>query len=263
MTYEQDRRSPPADDGGIGALAQRLLLFLVAFVILHGFCLFVIAQVVRLDPAMVTGNPDTAAMLCGPGTTITTDFRTRAEGGSRSLDRWLVCRDSTGQVIEGAGQLAAWLSALVLSVPLGLIMLRWILRLGRSRRTLRAVHQPAGPLRWTERLALSGAALLVAAVVAAGTGAYLTQYQGEAIGRSELAGRYLCGEDRTVRLVDAYTRRRRFACFDPIGQEVAAPVPGTFPRLILPVFLAVALPGLLLVARLRNLRRTVHIRSRG
>ncbi len=263
MTFEHDRRSPPSDDGGIAALAQRILLFIVAFVILHGFCLFVVAQIVRIDPAMVTGHPDTAAMLCGKGTSIETDFRTRAEGGSRSLDRWLVCKDANGQVMEGTGQVAAWLSALVLSVPLGLLLLRWIMRLGRPRRRLTAVHQPAGPLRWTERLALSGAALLVAAVVAAASGAYVTQYHGETIGRSELAGRYLCGEDRSARLVDAYTRRRRIGCFDPAGQEVAAPTPGTFPRLILPVFLLVALPGLLLVARIRNIRRTVHIRSRG
>jgi hypothetical protein len=263
MTFEQDRRSPQTEHGGVAALAQRIILFLVAFIILHGFCLFVVAQLVRSSPGLVTDDPAAAALLCGEGTTITTDFRTRAEGGRRSLDRWLVCRDASGQVIEGAGQVAAWLSALVLSVPLGLILLRWIMRLGRPRRRLTAVHQPAGPLRWTERLGLAGVAILVAAVVAAASGAYVTQYHGETIGRSDLAGRYLCGEDRSARLVDAYTRRRRIACLDPAGQEVAAPAPGTFLRLILPVFLLVALPGFLLIARIRNVRRTVHIRSRG
>jgi hypothetical protein len=142
MTFEQDRRSPQAEHGGVAALAQRILLFIVAFVILHGFCLFVVAQLVRSNPGLVTGDRAAAAFLCGERTTIATDFRTRAEGGSRSIDR-------------------------------------------------------------------------------------------------------------------------RIACFEPAGQEVAAPAPGTFIRLVLPAFLLVALSGFLLIARLRNVRRTVHLRSRG
>lgn len=250
-------------------LFRRLLLFAVAFVILHGFCLFAVAQVARLNPGLLDGHQGVAALLCGEGTSLATDFRPVRMGGPRGLDRWIICRDARGQPIEGAGQVAAILSALVLSVPLGMVLFGWTMRVshGPHGRAETLVVTPPEPVRWFDRLMLAGVALIVSATIAGASLAYVTQYHPEAVERASWAGSLLCGDGTaSVRLLDHYGRGRNFACFDADGAPLA-PVPSPAFRLMLPVFLGIWLFGLYLVSRLKMVQRTrssggLHHRSR-
>lgn len=255
-TFERRPDDEPVHKPPLG-LVRRLLFFAVAFAILHGFCLFAVAQVVRLHPGLIESHQGVAALLCSEGTSIATDFRPVRMGGPRGLDRWLTCRGADGQPIEGAGQVAALLSALILSVPLGMILFGWTLRVahGPHGRAETLVLSPPEPIRWRERLMLAAAALTVSAVIAGAALAYVTQYQFAAVEAAPWSGRLLCGDaEASVRLINRYSRHRAFACFDAAGSALPLPTPTPGARLVLPLFLGLWLFGLYLVSKLRTVQ---------
>jgi hypothetical protein len=228
------------------APVRRTLLFLVLFLFVHTFSLFVAAQVARLNPGLLADHPGVVSLLCGEGTSLATDFRTRREGGSRSLDGWIVCHDRDGGVIEGAGRIAAWLSALPLSIPLGMLLFRWVFHASRKprREPDRSYGRPR-PVTWRDRLLASTVALVLACALGLFGAAATAQMQREAIDASPLMGRLLCGEDLRVRGVDSYSRQRRLGCFDASGREVNGPNNGAFLKL---AFLHALPIGILLLA---------------
>ena len=263
-SFERRLAEAPSRTRPLG-LVRRLILFVVAFVILHGFCLFAVAQVARLNPGLLEGHQGVAALLCGEGTTLTTDFRPVRMGGPRGLDRWITCRDAGGQPMEGAGQIAALLSALVLSVPLGMVLFGWTMRVAHGPHGRAEIVRitPPEPIRWRDRLMLAGVAFIVSAVIAGASLAYVTQYHPQAVEAAPWSSRLLCGDgEASVRLVNRYSRQRAFACFDADGKALPAPTPTPGARLVLPVFLGFWLAGLYLVSRLTLVQRRRRLGAR-
>ncbi len=82
-TAYRDRISPgilsTADGHG---LLPRIVLLLVLSVIVHGFAIFAVSQVVRSYPALMTSNPAVATLLCGDGGTLLLDFNPSTFGAS-------------------------------------------------------------------------------------------------------------------------------------------------------------------------------------
>src|SRR5258708_8329008 len=114
--------------GGMGGKAarrarvQRILLFIVAAVILHGLAMFAAAQIVRADPRAYAAWAAAVRFLCGGDAKLDVDFTRSPRRRGRSLDGCATCRDGRGAVIPGAGQAAAWRAGLPISVPLVLVL---------------------------------------------------------------------------------------------------------------------------------------------
>lgn len=241
-------------------LLQRLVLFMALTVIFHGFALFIVAQVVRSYPALVTSNPDVATVLCGEGLSIQLDFRPRGAERSRGLSSWIRCVDAAGTVDRDKGATAAVLSGLVLTIPFAMITFGVILRMnsGPHHRRVMLVRTLPGPATWVDRLIVSSMVLLVAAVVTGAAGAYVTQYHPRFV-EHPAARRLACGEGLTPAVVFPRSRGRRLACFSEAGVEDTAASRFAMLRVLSPIFALLTLPGLLLAFRIRTVQR---VRSR-
>lgn len=238
-------------------LLPRLVLFLTLTIIFHGFATFIVSQVVRAYPSLILDNPSVGTLLCGEGTTLRLDFSPPGPGRPRGLANWIVCLDGDGRAIRDAGTIAALLSGLVLTIPFAMVMFGIILRMNR-----RSGGSPSVPVRmrsepvdWTSRLIFGGAGLLVAAMVAGGAAAWITQYRPATILESRVAARLACGPERRLTVVQPYTRGRRLGCLDAAGREDMEAGRLATVRLLAPLFLLIAVPALWLVSRIRTIRR--------
>lgn len=233
---------------------RRAMLFVVAFIILHGFCMFVVSQVARLNPGLIDDNPTVASLLCGDGASMVTRFDREAGQRRRSLDAWLECRNASGSMIPG-GQAAAWLSGLGLSLPLGMLLFGWVFRKAQPPSVTRVMKTL--PARRRDRWVFTAAILLAASIIGvAGAGALL-HYQADAIGRSAVAGHVLCGPNAKAVVIDRYSRHRRLECTTSDGRTDDR---GSGRRLLvfaLPFILILAVPGVALVWRIRRISRPV------
>ncbi|PTM57026.1 hypothetical protein [Phreatobacter oligotrophus] len=267
-TTYRDRISPGILSGTTGhgprlGLLPRIVLLLVLSVIVHGFAIFAVCQIVRSYPALMTANPAVATLLCGDGGTLLLDFNPSTFGRRRGLDSWIECIDASGAIDRGAGQQAAILSGLVLSVPLCLLMVGMILRTNRAldgSHSIRVRTLPE-PARWTDRMILLAFVLVIAATIAGAAGAYGVRYQPHLVDHP-LARQLACGDALIPEIVYRHTRSRRLICVSAAGFEDPAASRYAMLRLLAPLYLLLVLPGIWLVARVRRVQRVRYIRRR-
>ncbi len=267
-TAYRDRISTAILPGATGhgprlGLVPRIVLLVVLSVIVHGFAIFAVSQAVRSYPDVMTSNPAVATLLCGDGGTLLLDFNPSTFGRRRGLDSWIECLDATGAIDRGAGQQAAILSGLVLSVPFCLLMVGFILRTNRvpDRSHTMPVRTLPKPARWTDRVILLAMVLLIAATIAGAVGAYGVRYQPHLLDHP-LARQLACGDGLIPEIVYRHTRSRRLICVSEAGFEDPAASRHAMLRLLAPLYLLLVLPGIWLVARVRRVQRVRYIRRR-
>lgn len=233
---------------GIGG---RALVLVVVLGFIHVFSVMVATQVVRSNPSLLRGHGRVAALLCGGGgASLGIDFGRAGNGRRRGLDEWIRCRGPDGVEWAGAGRRAVWLSGLVLSLPLGILALILLGRLGQRARQPAGAQDMSRPIGRGERIALLVTALLVSLVLAFSTASLVLQVNRETIAASPRMGRLLCGDGLRVQVVRG--RGRRVACVDRLGQEVGGPNNDVLLRFSLPFILVFALPALVMALRLKG-----------